>query len=101
MSMSMNECWKFGTKGTKNHECCYDCLVFVVFKMEFDMNIQFNYELPKDKFLADCALDAVDNQMRLESIKTTLQRYQAHGIVPEVVLQEIIAQMRDFKGKKV
>ena len=64
------------------------------------MNIQLSYSLPEDRFLAECALDAVDNQMLLESIKTVLQRYQTHGMVAEVVLQEIIAQMRHFKGKQ-
>jgi len=64
------------------------------------MNLQLNYSLPEDRYLAECALDAVNNQMLLESIKTMLQRYQTHGMIAEVVLQEIIAQMRDFKGKK-
>lgn len=61
------------------------------------MNIQLNYSLPEDRFPAACAMVAVDNQMRLESIKTTLERYQTHGMLPEIVLTEIIAQMRGFK----
>jgi rRNA-processing protein FCF1 len=61
------------------------------------MKVILEYILPEESFLLQCAEQAVNNRMLLESIKTTLEAHEKHSIVPEVVVQEIKAQMRGFK----
>ena len=61
------------------------------------MKVILEYNLPEDAFLFMCAEQAVNNRMLLESIKTTLEAHEKHSIVPEIVVQEIKAQMRGFK----
>lgn len=61
------------------------------------MKAILEYSLPEDDFVLSCALRAVSNRMLLESIKTTLEAHERHEVVPEIVLQEIKAQMRGFK----
>ena len=61
------------------------------------MKAILEYSLPEDDFVLSCELRAVSNQMLLESIKTTLEAHERHELVPEIVLQEIKAQMRGFK----
>lgn len=61
------------------------------------MKVILEYTLPEESFLLQCAEQAVSNRMLLESIKTTLEAHDKHSVVPEVVVQEIKAQMRGFK----
>jgi len=61
------------------------------------MIVTLTYNLPEESFLLQCAEQAVNNRMLLESIKTTLEAHEKHSVVPEVVVQEIKAQMRGFK----
>ena len=61
------------------------------------MKVILEYNLPEESFLLQCAEQAVSNRMLLESIKTTLEAHDKHSVVPEVVVQEIKAQMRGFK----
>jgi hypothetical protein len=61
------------------------------------MKIIIEYNLPEESFLFSCAEQSVNNRMLLESIKTTLEAHDKHSVVPEVVVQEIKAQMRGFK----
>jgi hypothetical protein len=61
------------------------------------MKIIIEYNLPEEAFLFSCAEQSVHNRMLLESIKTTLEAHDKHSVVPEVVVQEIKAQMRGFK----
>lgn len=61
------------------------------------MKVILEYTLPEESFLLQCAEQAVNNRMLLESIKTTLEAHDKHSVVPEVVVQEIKAQMRGFK----
>lgn len=61
------------------------------------MKVILEYNLPEESFLLQCAEQAVSNRMLLESIKTTLEAHEKHSVVPEIVVQEIRAQMRGFK----
>lgn len=61
------------------------------------MKVILEYNLPEESFLLQCAEQAVSNRMLLESIKTTLEAHERHSVVPEIVVQEIKAQMRGFK----
>lgn len=61
------------------------------------MKVILEYNLPEESFLLQCAEQAVSNRMLLESIKTTLEAHEKHSVVPEIVVQEIKAQMRGFK----
>jgi hypothetical protein len=61
------------------------------------MKVILEYTLPEESFLLQCAEQAVSNRMLLESIKTTLEAHEKHSVVPEIVVQEIKAQMRGFK----
>lgn len=61
------------------------------------MKVILEYNLPEESFLLQCAEQAVSNRMLLESIKTTLEAHERRSVVPEVVVQEIKAQMRGFK----
>ena len=61
------------------------------------MIVTLTYNLPEESFLLKCAEEGLNNRMLLESIKTTLEAHEKHSVVPEVVVQEIKAQMRVFK----
>jgi hypothetical protein len=61
------------------------------------MIVTLTYNLPDEAFTLKCAQEGLSNRMLLESIKTTLEAHDKHSVVPEVVVQEIKAQMRGFK----
>ena len=61
------------------------------------MEVIFKFTCPEESFLVKCTEEAVPNRMLLESIKTTLEAHEKHSVVPEIVVQEIKAQMRGFK----
>lgn len=61
------------------------------------MKVILEYSLPEESFILKCAEEGLSNRMLLESIKTTLEAHDKHSVVPEVVVQEIKAQMRGFK----
>ena len=66
-----------------------------------EMKVIIEYKLPEEEFLFKCAEEAISNRMLLESIKTTLEAHEKHSVVPEIVVQEIKAQMRGFKWTQV
>ena len=59
--------------------------------------ITFDLSIQEDAYDYKCSMKGLEACLLLESIEHSLKQYQKHDLLPEIVLQDIITQMSEWK----
>lgn len=59
--------------------------------------ITYNLNDPDDSYEYRCALKALEACLLLESLCHSVKQYQKHDLLSEVVLQDLVTQLRDWE----